>query len=102
MATATTRREKNFVSEKQLRIPLTPTGLLMEGDFTQNAANDGWNREPLPPVIGFTNSVYILDETSALEIGLLAQLLTLSNTATNEGAPMLCVLCKVRITDLYS
>jgi hypothetical protein len=40
MATAATRREKNFVIEKtrthyESRIPLTPTGLLMEGHYTQ-------------------------------------------------------------------
>gem|GEM_PF-5663007 len=35
MATVATRREKkSLVSEKRPRIPLTPTGLLMEGDFT--------------------------------------------------------------------
>jgi len=31
-----TRREKKLVCEKHERIYLTPTGLLMEGDYTQN------------------------------------------------------------------
>jgi hypothetical protein len=34
MATAATRLEKNFVQRKNKRIDLTPTGLLMEGDYT--------------------------------------------------------------------
>jgi hypothetical protein len=43
MATAATRREKTFLCEKKIthyepRIPLTPTGLLMEGDYTHNPA----------------------------------------------------------------
>ena len=36
MATVATRREKNLVSEKERRMHLTPTGLLMEGIYTQN------------------------------------------------------------------
>jgi hypothetical protein len=35
MATVATRRQKKHVHEKP-RIDLTPTGLLMEGDYTQN------------------------------------------------------------------
>ena len=31
-----TRREKNDVPRSENRIDLTPPGLLMEGDFTQN------------------------------------------------------------------
>jgi len=34
MATVATRREKTFAHKKQQRIDLTPTGLLMEGDYT--------------------------------------------------------------------
>jgi hypothetical protein len=34
MATAATRQEKNHVQQKQPRMHLTPTGLLMEGDST--------------------------------------------------------------------
>jgi hypothetical protein len=43
MATVATRREKKLCPRKkpgtnyEPRIPLTPTGLLMEGHFTQNA-----------------------------------------------------------------
>ena len=33
---ATTRREKNFVQRTDNKIHLTPTGLLMEGVYTQN------------------------------------------------------------------
>jgi hypothetical protein len=41
MATVATRQDRNFVERNQnslmnLEFPLTPTGLLMEGDFTQN------------------------------------------------------------------
>ena len=36
MATVATRRETKTLFEKQRRIDLTPTGLLMEGDYTQN------------------------------------------------------------------
>ena len=36
MATVATRRRTNVVSQIERRILLTPTGLLMEGDFTQN------------------------------------------------------------------
>ena len=36
MASAATRREKNFVSEERQRTYLTPTGLFMEGHFTHN------------------------------------------------------------------
>jgi hypothetical protein len=36
MASAATRREKNLGQKKCKRILLTPTGLLMEGDFTHN------------------------------------------------------------------
>ena len=35
MATAATRQEKNRVQRTPTRIDLTPTGLVMEGDFTQ-------------------------------------------------------------------
>ena len=35
MATVATRREKNHVPQSQNRIDLTPTGLLMESDYTQ-------------------------------------------------------------------
>ncbi len=34
MATAATRQEKNLVQQKDKRTDLTPTGLLMEGDYT--------------------------------------------------------------------
>ena len=34
MATVATRRENNDVPRTATRIDLTPTGLLMEGDFT--------------------------------------------------------------------
>jgi len=34
MATVATRREKKRAYQKHTRITLTPTGLLMEGDFT--------------------------------------------------------------------
>ena len=34
MATAATRREKHLLYEKEPQTPLTPTGLLMEGDYT--------------------------------------------------------------------
>jgi len=38
MATVATRREKKTLSnEKNKRTDLTPTGLLMEGHYTQNA-----------------------------------------------------------------
>ena len=40
MATAATRQEKNDVSQSKNKIALTPTGLLMEGDFTQNPSQD--------------------------------------------------------------
>jgi hypothetical protein len=36
MATVATRRRKNLVQEKTRATNLTPTGLLMEGDYTQN------------------------------------------------------------------
>jgi len=36
MASAATRREKNFVSEERQRTYLTPTGFFTEGHFTQN------------------------------------------------------------------
>jgi hypothetical protein len=36
VATVVTRREKNLVQRKNKRTHLTPTGLLMEGDYTQN------------------------------------------------------------------
>jgi hypothetical protein len=36
MATVSTRREKKRAPQKETRIDLTPTGLLMEGDFAQN------------------------------------------------------------------
>jgi hypothetical protein len=35
MATVATRQEKTFASEKEHGIRLTPTGLLMEGLYTQ-------------------------------------------------------------------
>jgi hypothetical protein len=35
MATAATRREKTLFNEAKTRIDLTPTGLLMEGHYTQ-------------------------------------------------------------------
>src|SRR5580765_7381521 len=49
MATVATRREKNFCQRNKSRtqyeptIPLTPTGLLMEGDFTQNPCRGIWS-----------------------------------------------------------
>ena len=39
MATAAARREGMRVEQHETRIPLTPTGLLMEGRFTQNAGS---------------------------------------------------------------
>jgi hypothetical protein len=36
MATVATRQNESSSYEKQERIHLTPTGLLMEGDYTQN------------------------------------------------------------------
>ena len=42
MATVATRREKNLVQRKNNETHLTPTGLLMEGDFAQLAL------KPLP------------------------------------------------------
>jgi len=36
--------EKYFVSEQEQRILLTPTGLLMEGDYTQNPSGAGTGR----------------------------------------------------------
>ena len=36
MATAATRIGENLVEQKHKRIHLTPTGLLMEGDYTHN------------------------------------------------------------------
>jgi hypothetical protein len=36
VATGATRREKNLVPRKNERTHLTPTGLLMEGVYTQN------------------------------------------------------------------
>jgi hypothetical protein len=36
VATVVTRRRKNLVQHKNDRIDLTPTGLLMEGNYTQN------------------------------------------------------------------
>jgi hypothetical protein len=36
MATVATRQEKNFAQRKNETTHLTPTGLLMEGHFTQN------------------------------------------------------------------
>jgi hypothetical protein len=37
MATVATRQNESSSYEKQERTHLTPTGLLMEGDYTQNA-----------------------------------------------------------------
>jgi hypothetical protein len=36
MAAGLLGRRKNYVQQKPKRIHLTPTGLLMEGDYTQN------------------------------------------------------------------
>jgi hypothetical protein len=36
VATVAARRENNFVEPKNGRTHLTPTGLLMEGDYTNN------------------------------------------------------------------
>jgi len=36
VATVATRRRKNLVQRKKKKTPLTPTGLLMEGVYTQN------------------------------------------------------------------
>jgi hypothetical protein len=41
VATVVTRRRKNLVQHKNDRIDLTPTGLLMEGDYTQNRFERG-------------------------------------------------------------
>jgi len=41
MATVATRPGENLVEQKPKRIHLTPTGLLMEGDFTNSL--DNWN-----------------------------------------------------------
>jgi hypothetical protein len=52
LATAATGREKNLVQRKNERTHLTPTGLLMEGDYTQNlvlAPFDFHKHSALPP-----------------------------------------------------
>jgi hypothetical protein len=41
MATAATRREKNLVQRKNNGTCMTPTGLLMEGDFTNCEKRQG-------------------------------------------------------------
>ena len=68
MATVANSAEKNYPDEKQKRIYLTPTGLLMEGHYTQNALMGRGIANGFPQVIGFTNSIHIFDdETSAFE-----------------------------------
>jgi hypothetical protein len=45
MATVATRREKgSLFNEAQTRIDLTPTGLLMEGDYTNHLGLEGGRR----------------------------------------------------------
>jgi hypothetical protein len=44
MATAATRRRKNLVEQERKRILLTPTGLLMEGDFDSKSPASHFER----------------------------------------------------------
>jgi len=40
VATAATRRERENLVQRKTKNPLTPTGLLMEGDYTHNRVNE--------------------------------------------------------------
>ena len=51
MATVATRREKQRDQQIPKRIPLTPTGLLMEGDYTHNPVNE-YNGDAAPAETG--------------------------------------------------